>query len=88
MDTKQNFLRLLGHNVRRVRVKRKLSIEKLSIEAGLAYSQISRIEHGAISTSAYTVHILSRIREVCPSEFYKDQNRDQQLSKRGVSEKP
>ena len=71
-----------------MRVKKKLSIERLSLEAGLAYSQVSRIEHGLISTSAYTVYVLSKTLDVCPSEFFKEQKRDQKLFKRGVTEKP
>lgn len=70
MDTKQTFKKLLGHNVRRVRVNKKLSVEKLALEAGLAYSQVSRIELGKISTSAYTLYVLSRTLEVCPSVFF------------------
>jgi transcriptional regulator with XRE-family HTH domain len=70
MDTKQKFKKLLGHNVRRVRVDRRLSVEKLALEAGLAYSQVSRIELGKISTSAYTIYVISRTLEVSPAVFF------------------
>jgi len=56
--------------VRRVRVDRRLSVEKLALEAGLAYSQVSRIELGKISTSAYTLFLLSRTLEVSPATFF------------------
>ncbi len=70
MDTKQKFKKLLGHNVRRVRVDRRLSVEKLALEAGLAYSQVSRIELGKISTSAFTIYMLARTLEVSPAVFF------------------
>jgi len=70
MDTKQMFKILLGHNVRRVRVNKKLSVERLALDAGLAYSQVSRIELGKISTSAFTIFLLSRTLEVSPSVFF------------------
>ena len=56
--------------MRRVRVDRRLSVEKLALEAGLAYSQVSRIELGKISTSAYTLFLLSRTLEVNPATFF------------------
>ena len=56
--------------MRRVRVDRRLSVEKLALEAGLAYSQVSRIELGKISTSAYTLFLLSRTLEVSPATFF------------------
>jgi transcriptional regulator with XRE-family HTH domain len=67
---KQAFKELLGQNVRKVRINRKLSVEKLALEAGLAYSQVSRIELGKISTSAYTLFLLSRTLKVSPSAFF------------------
>ena len=70
METKQNFKKLLGHNVRRVRVDKRLSVEKLAIESGLAYSQVSRIELGKISTSAYTLYVISKTLNVSPSTFF------------------
>jgi transcriptional regulator with XRE-family HTH domain len=70
METKQNFKKLLGHNVRRVRIDKRLSVEKLAIESGLAYSQVSRIELGKISTSAYTLYVISKTLNVSPSAFF------------------
>lgn len=64
--------------MRKVRVNKKLSVEKLALEAGLAYSQVSRIELGKISTSAYTLYVLSRTLEVCPSVFFDTLVKDRQ----------
>ena len=76
MDTKNEFKKILGSNVRSIRLEKKLSVEKLALLADLEYSQVSRIELGKISTSAYTVYVLSQALEVCPSVFYNNTKKD------------
>jgi len=71
MKSKETFRLQLGRNLRRIRAGRKLTIEDLALESGLAYSQISRIELGKINTTAYTIHILSHALKVEPCEFYR-----------------
>ena len=71
MKSKDTFRLQLGRNLRRIRTARNLTIETLALEAGLAYSQISRIELGKINTTAYTVYILSQALRVDPAEFYR-----------------
>ena len=71
MKDKKEFQILLGQNIRRFRVERNLTVEQLAIEAGLTYSQISRIELGKINTTAYTIYILSIALRVNPEEFFK-----------------
>lgn len=71
MKSKETFRLQLGRNLRRIRTGRDLTIETLALEAGLAYSQISRIELGKINTTAYTIHILAQTLKVEPGEFYR-----------------
>lgn len=70
MNNKQQFTEVFGNNVRKVRTQRRMTLEQLSLEAGLTYSQISRIELGKINTSAYTVYLLSKTLQVSPSELF------------------
>jgi len=72
MTDKQVFQKVLGQNLRRLRSEKNLTIEQLALDAGLAYSQISRIELGKLNATAYTVHILSQTLGVSPSEFFRE----------------
>jgi transcriptional regulator with XRE-family HTH domain len=72
MVDKRTFQQVLGQNLRRIRLSKNLTVERLALEAGLSYSQVSRIELGKINTSAYTIHILSAALKVSVSEFYHD----------------
>ena len=54
------FKKRLGNNIRKYRFERGFTVEQLALNAGLSYSQVSRIELGKISTSAYTIFILSK----------------------------
>lgn len=47
------------------------TVEQLGLESGLGYSQVSRIELGKRNPTAYTLYILSKTLNVCPSEFFK-----------------
>lgn len=71
MSTKDEFQNLLGRNLRRVRKASMITVEQLGLESGLGYSQVSRIELGKRNPTAYTLYILSKTLNVCPSEFFK-----------------
>jgi transcriptional regulator with XRE-family HTH domain len=71
MKSKESFRLQLGRNLRRIRTGRKLTIETLAFETGLAYSQISRIELGKINTTAFTIYILAHALKVNPDEFFR-----------------
>lgn len=59
MHEKKAFQLILGQNIRRLRNGQNLTVEQLALEAGLSYSQVSRIELGKINTSAYMLYRLS-----------------------------
>lgn len=74
MNTKEEFQKILGENVRRIRNGRSLTLEQLALEAGIPYSQVSRIELGKRNPSCYTIYILSLALDICPSELFKISN--------------
>lgn len=78
MHDKLEFQKQLGQNVRRVRNGKSLTVEKLALEAGIPYSQVSRIELGKRNPSGYTLYILSRTLNVSPSEFFEHPNNNKQ----------
>ena len=47
-----------------------LTVEQLALNAGLTYSQVSRIELGKISTSAFTVYILAKTLNISPTNLF------------------
>lgn len=47
-----------------------LTVEQLALNAGLTYSQVSRIELGKISTSAFTVYILAKTLNISPNSLF------------------
>lgn len=70
MSTKKEFQHLLGRNLRRVRQSKMFTVEQLGLESGLGYSQISRIELGKRNPTAFTLFILSKTLDICPSELF------------------
>jgi transcriptional regulator with XRE-family HTH domain len=58
-----------GNKLREIRLKKGYSQERLANEAGIAPSQISRIETGDINTSLSHICLLSRILKVEPKDL-------------------
>jgi transcriptional regulator with XRE-family HTH domain len=71
--SKEIFTISLGRNIRKYRTLNGLTVEQLALNAGLSYSQVSRIELGKISTSAFMVFILSKNLNVNPAKLYEIQ---------------
>lgn len=71
MRTEQdkNYIILFGKNLRKIRKSKGLSMEILSYDAGMEYSQISRIELGKINTTISTLKQLADALEVEPKEL-------------------
>jgi transcriptional regulator with XRE-family HTH domain len=70
MTSREEFQKKLGQNVRRVRISRLLTLERLALEAGIPYSQVSRIELGKRNPSCYTIFTLSKTLAVSTEEFF------------------
>ena len=72
MRTKKEVANLLGHKIRDLRIQRKLTMQELAMEAGMDYSQLSRIERGTINTSVYHIYLLSRVLDVPMHTIFKE----------------
>ena len=58
-----------GNKLREIRLKKGYSQERLANEAGIAPSQISRIETGDINTSLSHICLIARILKVKPRDL-------------------
>ena len=68
--TKEEFCARVGNRIRKLRLEKQLSIEKLALEAGMEYSQVSRIELGRINTSIYQIYQIAKSLDVTISEIF------------------
>jgi transcriptional regulator with XRE-family HTH domain len=69
---KEEFCAKVGFKVRKLRLEKQLSIEKLALQAGLEYTQVSRIELGRINTSIYQIYKISKSLDVTIPEIFYD----------------
>ena len=63
------YMQILGDNIREMRKKKRLTMETVATQAGLAYSQINRIELGKRCPSVYTLWLISNVLGVCFSDL-------------------
>lgn len=70
--SKEEFCARVGYQVRKLRLEKKLSIEKLALDAGMEYTQVSRIELGRINTSIYQIYKISKSLDVALIEILSD----------------
>jgi transcriptional regulator with XRE-family HTH domain len=69
---KEDISKLVGQKIREIRLKKRLTIEEAAHNAGLEYTQLSRIELGKINTSIYHVFVISETLEVKLHEVFKE----------------
>lgn len=69
---KQTVCKKVGTKIREIRTNKGLSIEKLANEAGIDYTQLSRIELGKINTSVYQVYVISKSLSVSVPEIFQN----------------
>jgi DNA-binding XRE family transcriptional regulator len=62
----------IGQKIREHRTEKNQTIEKLAFEAGLDYSQLSRIERGKINTSIYHLYLISNALDVPVTTLFVD----------------
>lgn len=56
--SKEELSASIGDVIRELRLAEKKSIESLSNETGIGYSQLSRIERGKINTTIYQIYVI------------------------------
>lgn len=64
-------IKKFGALIREIRMSKGISMEQLALEAGLEYSQLSRIERGVINTSVSHVFVLAEALKVEPQDLFK-----------------
>ncbi len=73
--SKEQVTKIVGSNIRSVRIAKKLSIEKVAFDAGIEYTQLSRIELGKINTSIYNIYKISRSLDIKIPEIFIELNK-------------
>jgi transcriptional regulator with XRE-family HTH domain len=69
---KEEVTKLVGQKIREIRLKRRLTIEQAAHNAGLEYTQLSRIELGKINTSIYQAFLISQSLDIKISDIFKE----------------
>lgn len=69
---KKQVVLSLGISIRKHRIKKDMSMEKLALESGMEYSQIRRIENGLINTTIYQIYKISKTLDVPISDILED----------------
>ncbi|GAA4092554.1 helix-turn-helix transcriptional regulator [Mucilaginibacter panaciglaebae] len=62
-------IRLLAENVRKYRIEKNMTMEALANEAGIEYSQISRLERGLLNTSVSVIFAVAKALKIPPSKL-------------------
>ena len=69
---KQELSVKIGTRLRDLRLDKKMTIEKVALQADMEYTQLSRIELGIINTSLFQIYKLSKILEINMSDIFSD----------------
>ena len=67
---KEDFVKRMGLGIRNLREEKSLSLEQLAFNAGIEYSQLSRIENGKINTSIYSTYNIAKALGISMSELF------------------
>ncbi len=63
-------IKKFGKRVREIRLSKNISMESLAFEAGIEYSQLSRIERGTINTSISHAFAIAKALKIEPSDLF------------------
>jgi transcriptional regulator with XRE-family HTH domain len=74
---KKFLAELVGKKIRAIRLQKGATIEQIACDAGIEYTQLSRIERGCINTSIYQLYIISKALEVEISNLLKSIEADE-----------
>ena len=70
--SKSEVSKMVGSKIRTIRNAKQLTIEKVAFEAGMEYTQLSRIEHGKINTSIYHIYKISKSLDIRMPDLFND----------------
>jgi ribosome-binding protein aMBF1 (putative translation factor) len=64
------YCKSFGKQLRSLRQSKGVSMRKLALQADMEYSQLSKIERGAVNTTISTVYALSNALEIPMKQFF------------------
>lgn len=64
------YLKTFGQNLKRIRLEKNFTVERLAIAANISYSQISRIESAQINPTICTIAVIAKALKVHPAELF------------------
>ncbi len=65
-----NILNAVGAQVRKVRKRQRMSQEDVAHKAGIAVSQVGRLERGKLNSSITTLFVIALAMEIEPKELF------------------
>ena len=77
--SKEELIIRVGKRVREIRLSKGLTLERVAFDAGIDYSQLSRIELGKINTSIYQIYIVSKSLDVPMPELLNTTNKTKKI---------
>jgi transcriptional regulator with XRE-family HTH domain len=77
--SKEELILRVGKRVREIRLSKGLTLERVAFDAGIDYSQLSRIELGKINTSIYQIYIVSKSLDVPLPELLNTTNKTNKI---------
>lgn len=67
--SKEELIIQVGERIREIRLSKGLTLERVAFDAGIDYTQLSRIELGKINTSIYQIYVVSKSLNVTMPEL-------------------
>lgn len=75
----EEFLKMIGANVRRIRTDSNITMDSLSFESGIEYRQIGRIERGEVNTTVMSLYRIAKILKTDIRNFFDDTQLSQKI---------
>ncbi|HQR94814.1 MAG TPA: helix-turn-helix transcriptional regulator [Sediminibacterium sp.] len=75
----EEFLKMIGTNVRKIRTENDITMDSLSFETGIEYRQIGRIERGEVNTTVMSLYRIAKILKTDIRNFFDDNQLSQKI---------
>lgn len=66
-----HYLKAFGENLRKIRIKKGLTMMQLAFDADIEYSQIAKIERGVSNTTISTVQLLATALGISTADLFR-----------------
>ena len=64
------YLKMFGQHLKKLRLSKNFTVERLAIAANISYSQISRIESAQINPTICTIAVIANALKLHPSDLF------------------